>query len=229
MAVALGQMGSVYQDMGNIDKAIEMQERAMAIDKERGDEEGQAISLHQLSMLHRKQGDLETALARSREAEALDRKRGDQAGLAADLHEQGLIFNRMARAAEDAAEAARHREAAFERFQASLEIKHRIGDEAGAADSLAELAKLLAEAGQYKEAVSATNEALETARRLGDPVKTGIRIEFLGSVHERQGQIRAALEKYREALALFKQYASPQYVEGTERNIARVQAKLKRG
>lgn len=46
MAATLGQMGSVYLLMGEFDKAIEMQERSMALDKERGDEEGQAIGLH---------------------------------------------------------------------------------------------------------------------------------------------------------------------------------------
>jgi tetratricopeptide (TPR) repeat protein len=231
MAVALGQMGLVYQNMGNIDKAIEMQEHAMAIDKERGNEEGQAISLHQLSILHRKQGDLETALARSREAEALDRKHGNEAMLAIDLHEQGLIFNRMADAAqqrlaaEDDAEAARHREAAAERFQASLEIKRRIGDEAGAADSLGELGKLLQDAGQYADAVAAFNEYVETQQRLSNPTKLGIGLEWLGTVHERQGQYAAALEKYRQALALLERYGSPQQVAVLQQDIARAEQK----
>ncbi len=49
----------------------------------------------------------------------------------------------------------------------------------------------------------------QLVRKLGDPVKAAIRLEFLGSVHERQGQYAAALDKYREALALLQQYSSP--------------------
>ena len=71
-----------------------------------GNEEGQAISLHQLSMLYRLTEDYATALARSQEAEALARKLGIEAHVAATLHEQGLIYNRMARAAAPAAAAA---------------------------------------------------------------------------------------------------------------------------
>jgi tetratricopeptide (TPR) repeat protein len=227
MAVALGQMGSVYEQMGNIDKAIEMQERSRSIHKERVDEENQAINLHQLSILHRMQGDLETALARSREAETLFRDLGIDAHVAATLHEQGIISVLMARAAEDDAEAARRKTAA-ERFQEAYEIARDIGDE-GAADSLGELGKLLRDAGQYTEAVAAFNEFTETHRRLGDPVKLGIGLELLGTVHEDQGQYIAALEKYRQALGLFKQYASPQQVAIEQQHIARVQAKLKRG
>jgi tetratricopeptide (TPR) repeat protein len=148
MAAVLAQISIVFQMQGEIPPAIDRQKKALTIRREIDDEEGQAISLHQLSMLHRMQGDLETALARSREAETLDRKRGDQAGLAADLHEQGLIFTDLARAAEDDAEAARHRETAAERFQEAYEVARRIGDEAGAAKSLGELGKLLRDAGE---------------------------------------------------------------------------------
>ncbi|MFQ5611474.1 MAG: tetratricopeptide repeat protein [Anaerolineae bacterium] len=82
------------------------------------------------------------------------------------------------------------------------------------------------EAGQMGQAIAAFNEALEIDQRLGRPAQVGIDLEFLGSVHERQGHNAAALEKYRQALALFKQYAPPQYVADTERNIARVRGKM---
>ena len=74
-------------------------------------------------------------------------------------------------------------------------------------DTLGELGKLLRDAGQMNEAINAFNEALAIYRKIGDPVKSAIAIEFLGSVHERQGQYAAALAKYQEALAL-QQYGS---------------------
>jgi tetratricopeptide (TPR) repeat protein len=228
MAVALNMQSQVLQGMGRIEQAIARQNESLEIKREIGNEEGQAISLHQLSTLHRMQGDLETALARSREAEALTRDVGNEALVAATLHEQGIISVLMARAAEDAAEAAHHRETAAERFQASLEIERRHGNEAGAASTLNELGKLLCDAGQIREAIASHSEALEIYSQLSNPTKVGITLEFLGSVHERQGQHRAALEKYRQALALLQKY-TPHDTGITERNIARVQAKLKRG
>ena len=230
MATALNMQSQVLQDMGRLEEAIAKQDISLEISRERGDEQGQAISLHQISILHWMQGGLEMALARNCEAETLDRKHGNEAMLAIDLHQQGLIFTDLARAAalEQRSEPAApdYRRQAAERFQESLKIKRRIGDEAGAADSLGELGKLLRDAGQYKEAVAAFNEHIETQRRLENPTKLGIGLEWMGSVHERQGEYRAALEKYRQALALFQKY-TPHDTGITERNIARVEKLLR--
>ena len=98
-----------------------------------------------------------------------------------------------------------HRAAAFDRFTESLAIKRRIGNEAGTADSLGELGKLLQGRGADAEAIEAFNECVETQQRLGNPTKLGIGLEWLGIVHERQGQLAAALEKYQQALELCKQ------------------------
>ncbi|MBM3123128.1 MAG: tetratricopeptide repeat protein, partial [Chloroflexi bacterium] len=158
MAAALAQISYVYQDQGEYDKAIEKSDVALTIRREIGDEEGQAISLHQLSILYMLKEDYGAALARSQEAEALFRKLGREVGVASNLHEQGLIYNRQASAAEAAraasgdAEAAAHRQAAFDRFTESLAIERRIGNEAGAADELGELGKLLMDAGRMREA-----------------------------------------------------------------------------
>ena len=244
MATVLTQIASIYQIKGDYDKAIAYEERSLALGKERGNEEGQAVSLHQLAMLYHLKGDLPAALERSQAAEQLDRKRGDQAGLAADLHEQGIIFTlmtpeevgeirrtsntlrvsetlRVSGAPEDTEPTPTALAAA--RFQESLAIKRRIGNEGGAASSLGELGKLLMDAGRYQEAIAAFNETLEIDQRSGNPVEIAIDLEFLGSVHERQGQYAAALEKFREALGLFQKYSSPQEVARTERNIAIVE------
>lgn len=229
MAAALAQMSYVYQNQGKYPEAIEKSIEALAIWREIDDEEGQAISLHQLSILYRLSEDYATALARSHDAEALARKVGNEALVAATLHEQGLIYTDLAgvagRAGQEAA-AAGQRQQAFERFQQSLAIERRIGDEAGAGKSLGEIGKLLMDADEMSGAIAAFSEALEIARRLGDPVSTGIRLEFLGSVHERQGQYAAALEKFEQALALKRKYMTPQNQAITEANIARVRGKM---
>lgn len=229
MAVVLGEMANVYQDKGDYEKAIELQQRKLDMVTELGDEQRQAISLHQLSMLYRLTEDYVTALARSQEAEALARKLGLEDGVAKTLHEQGLIYNRLAGVAEAAGtgdEAAGQRRQAFERFQQSLAIKRRIGNEAGAAMSLGELGKLLMDAGEYGKAIAHFQEDLEIMRRQGNQVQVGIVLEFLGTVHERQGQYAAALEKYEEALGLLARVGAAREAENNRRHIARVRGKV---
>jgi len=226
MGVVLTTQSIVLMNMGRFSDAIAKQEAGLGILQSINDEQNQAIGLHQLSMLHRNQDDYPRALERSRAAEALFRKLGIEAHTAATLHEQGNIFNQMARAAGEQSAAREHIQAAAERFTQSLEILRRIGDLSGAVDTLAELGKLLMNAGQMPQAIAAFNEALETYQRLGNPAKVGLTLEFLGIIHERQGQYLAALEKYQQALRLLQQYGSPQEVAIVEQDIARVQAKL---
>ena len=61
-----------------------------------------------------------------------------------------------------------------------------------------------------REAIAAFTEYTgDHTEQLGDPVNVAIGLEFLGSIHEDQGQYAAALEKYQQALELFRQYAEP--------------------
>ncbi len=227
LAANLSDMSIIHQMRGDLDAAIGLQNESLSIRREIGDEEGLAVSLHQLSILYMLQEDYAAALARSEEAEALARKLKNDHFVAAMLHQQGLVLNRMARAERSEDKAAAHRRAAIERFQASLAIKRRIGNEAGVGKTLGELGKLLRDAGQMRQAIAAFNEALEIARKLGDPVSMGIRLEFLGSVHERQGQYPAALEKYRQALGILERVGAVREAENNRRHIARVRAKMK--
>jgi tetratricopeptide (TPR) repeat protein len=256
MAAQLGNMSIVYQMKGDLATAVTRQEESLRLSEEIGNEEGQAISLHQLAMLYRMQEDCPTALARSQAAEKLARKVGNEALTATTLHEQGLIYNEMARddggrrarhftsfsASSEPAEGTKdegvesdeqrvttppnYRSLAAQRFQKSLAIQQRIGDEGGTASTLNELGKLLLDAGQMRAATVAFREALEIFRRQGNPARAAISIEALGVIHEDQGEYAAALAKYQEALALAQQYSSPQHIAIVENHIARVRAKM---
>jgi tetratricopeptide (TPR) repeat protein len=213
MATALGQQSNILQDMGDYDRAIDKQQAALQLDRERGDDEGQAISLHQLSQIYEIKEDHDAALAHSQQAEALARKLGNDLFLAGMLHQQGLIFSDLNRPQD-----------AFQRFNESLKIQRRIGNESGAADCLGELGKLYLGAGMMREAIVAFNEALEIEQRLGNP-KMGIILEFMGVVHEMQGEYAAALEKYQQAKQIYQQ-AIPANLPIIEQHIARVQGKM---
>lgn len=255
MAVTLMQMSMVHQMEGNLAMAVARQEESLRLMEEIGEDEGQAANLHLLAMLYRKQGDYPAALARSQAAERLARKLNLEHGIAKCLHEQGLIYYLMAvddqrlmtnneqATAGDKRQTARtepvegtddqrletnvnYLSLAAQQFQESLTISRRIADEVGVANTVGELGRLLRDAGQWREAVTALREALEIFRRQGNPAKAAIAIEALGVIHEDQGEYPAALAKYQEALALKQKYMAPQNVALTENNIARVRAKM---
>jgi tetratricopeptide (TPR) repeat protein len=143
-----------------------------------------------------------------------------------NLHEQGIIYNEMRRAAREKAAAREYLAAARERFEDSLAIKRKIGNEGGIANSLGELGKLWMDAGQTERAIAAFTEARDIFTRLGTPAKVALTIEDLARVHELQGHLPRALEMYRQALGLFEQYA-PAEVERCKHNITLVEKKLR--
>ena len=171
-----------------------------------GDEEGQAISLHQLSMLYRLKEDYAAALARSQEAEKLNRKLGIEALVAATLHEQGLIYNRHGprrgdrRRGRDPPRGGRRTLPGEPGDQPAHRGRGRRGRLAGRAGQAAAWMP-----GRCGRRLRRSPKRWRSHQRLGNPAKVGIGLEFLGSVHERQGQYAAALEKYQQALELFAQ------------------------
>ena len=163
-------------------------------------------------MLYRLKEDYPAALARSQEAEALARKLGNEALLADHPPRAGPHLHRAWPAPRPTTRRRRgHRQAAFDRFTESLAISRRIGDEAGAA-------RLAGRAGQAADGTQGGCErrSRRSMRRWrltnawDNPAQVGIGLEFLGSVHERQGQLAAALEKYQQALESVQQYGPPQ-------------------
>jgi hypothetical protein len=54
----------------------------------------------------------------------------------------------------------------------------------------------------------------------------GMALAMLGSVHERQGEYGAALEKYRQALGIFQGVGMAYAIEAAQQDIARVLGRL---
>ena len=224
MAAVLNQQGNIYRLQENYEQAIAKYEASLKINRGIENEKGQAISLHQLSMIYHIQGGqaageatqqlYEKALQTSEEGIEIAQKLGNDQSTAAMLHQQGLTLIYLSR-----------RDEAYQRFVESLQIKERINDQSGKADTLGEIGRLLRDIGQLGKAVDAFNRALEIRQRLGYPQKIGISLEHLGIVHELQEEYDAALEKYGQALTLYRQYYQLG-VPNVERHITRVRSKM---
>lgn len=228
MGASLSQIGTIYRLQGEINKAIEKQKESLKIKQEIKREDEQAISLHELATLHRMNKEYRAALDRNREAEVLARKVSNEALIAMTLHEQGLIYNEIAQTGVSDEKRRKYNRKAVACFQDSLTIERDIGNEAGAADTLGELGKMLLSEGQINEAISAFAEVLATSRKLGDSGKVAATVGMLGVIHEQQGQYEAALTKYLEALTLQQQHGLLQDASITQKQIARIQIKLGR-
>jgi len=88
----MSNIGSVYRDKGDLDKALEYHQAALTIARETGDQWGAASNMGNIGSLYRAKGNLDEALAYENEALAMAREIGYQLGVATELGNIGLIL-----------------------------------------------------------------------------------------------------------------------------------------
>jgi tetratricopeptide (TPR) repeat protein len=91
-AVALGNLATVHQALGNYATARDSYEQVLGEFQALADQRNIAAALHQLGMLHQAQGEYGAARARYQESLELAQALGDQAGVANSLHQLGRLF-----------------------------------------------------------------------------------------------------------------------------------------
>ena len=87
-------------------------------------------------------------------------------------------------------------------FQQSLEVKRRLNDKLGIADSLGGIAQVQASKGQMALALKTHLEAIQIRREIGDKKGLGDSLIDLGDVYSRLGQYDEVLKKTKEALEI---------------------------
>jgi tetratricopeptide (TPR) repeat protein len=82
----------VYSDLGQVEKAIQYHEKALAIDKEIGDRRGEGADLGNLGIVYRHLGQVEKAIQYYEKALAIAQEIGDRRGEGNHLNNLGVAF-----------------------------------------------------------------------------------------------------------------------------------------
>jgi predicted ATPase/transcriptional regulator with XRE-family HTH domain len=91
------------------------------------------------------------------------------------------------------------------RFEESLALYRRLGDEAGIASVLAELGQVARSQGERDRARELSEESLKLARQLRESKAAAIALGTLGRLERDRGNLEAAISLYEESLALFRE------------------------
>ncbi len=184
-AVALGNLATVYQGLGEYRQAREMHEQARATFDALGDRRNVAVSLHQLGMLHQVQGEYGRAREMYEQSLAIKQELGDRTGVARSLGQLGILYQAQGEYGR-----------ARERYEQALAIAQELGDRAGVARSLHNLGLLLEKENDLDEAVQYIAAAYAIFTQLGSPDQE-IAAQTLARLREKMGEaaFRAALER----------------------------------
>ncbi|MCG8455855.1 MAG: tetratricopeptide repeat protein, partial [Holophagales bacterium] len=192
-------LGVLYADLGERQRAERHLERAIEAWAEVGQDRARAASLNQLGRLHAEAGDPEAAAVRFAEALELRRKTGDRRGEAASLHRLGGTF-----------QARGQPERALEHYRRARELLGEGRYPRSEAEGLLRTASLFEsgpEGSAWRrpgESARLYGEALERFRRVGDPAGEAESRMGLARADAARGRLDAALESSSRALELFE-------------------------
>jgi tetratricopeptide (TPR) repeat protein len=179
------ELGSLYQESGNLAKAREYYEKVLAANPK------DITAILQLGRVAVNSGDPQSSLEPLNRAYSLAVQVDNQEQKARCLHVIAIAY-RMLSKPEDS----------LRNEQQALEIWRRMGQKRGLALSLNEMARDQALLGNTKEALANFQEALKVRRDIGDKRGLGDSLIDLGNFFDDRGDHDQALQNYKEALQI---------------------------
>ena len=191
---ALGNLGNVYNSLGQYERAIAFHEQHLAILREIGDRAGEGRALGNLGIVYDNLGQYERAIDFYEQSLAITREIGDRAGEGRALGNLGIVYDNLGQY-----------ERAIDFYEQSLAINREIGDRAGEGRALGNLGNVYNSLGQYERAIDFYEQYLAIAREIGNRAGEGNSLGGLGNVYDNLGQYERAIDFYEQYLAIARE------------------------
>lgn len=190
-AHTLTNIGYIYTDWSDLQKAATYYQQALTIWSATGDLSGFARTINALGVLHSKLGEKQKARTAHTRARELFRTIGNRPGELTALTGLGYIYDSMGQ-----------KEKALELYTEALAISRAVGQREAEMVLLAHLGNVHDARGEKKEARASYQEALNLSRVLGDSRVQAYSLTCLGEIFEADHNQKKALAYYKRALVL---------------------------
>ncbi|MBI4929603.1 MAG: tetratricopeptide repeat protein, partial [Bacteroidetes bacterium] len=232
-ATAYNNIGIIYKNQSNFDKALENYFTALKIREEVGDKQGIAYSYNNIGIIFYEQNNYAKALENYFASLKIREEIGDKKGIAASYNNIGNIYAEQASLASS--DSATYQEQlygkALKNYFASLKIKEEIGDKNGMAYSYNNIGSIYYEQAELernsekKEQLHA--KALEnyfTSMRIREAIgdKNGIAACYIniGTFYTSLKQFSNANEYLNKGLCLSREIGSKNYIKESYRGLS---------
>ncbi|MGB2727756.1 MAG: tetratricopeptide repeat protein [Halobacteriota archaeon] len=190
----LGNLGLAYSNLGEVERAIEYYEQALAIHREIGDRRGEGADLGNFGTAYYAQGQVERAIDYYEQALAIAKEIGDRGGEGNWLGNLGTAYDVQGQV-----------ERAIDYYEQALSIAKEIGDRRGEGNWLGNLGNAYYSLGQVERAIEYYEQALSIAKEIGDRGGEGNWLGNLGTAYYDLVQVERAIEYHEQALAIAKE------------------------
>ncbi|MCA2219282.1 AfsR/SARP family transcriptional regulator [Jidongwangia harbinensis] len=197
-AMALGNLGRTYNDLGRLDLAVQCLEQALTIGAEVGADTRLAADTGNLGIVLAETGQLRRAADLHARALAMFRAQGADAACGTALNNLAMAHWAMGRA-----------DLALPLVRESIALHREVAARAGEAYGLGLLATVTRDLGDPDAALRHARAGLVLIRAAGDERNEAEILNVVGSLHLARHDDRAALDCYRRAAVCARQAASP--------------------
>ena len=224
-AISYNNLGFIYNDKGDILKALEYHHKSLSIREKMFDKQGIGLSLNNLGYLYCNQGDTSKALEYYTKSLKFRTEIKDSSGIAHSLNNIGLIYANQGESvkalncfikSQQINEIIEDKDGlatslnnvgfvysstgelkmALEYFNKSLTIRDEIGDKRGIANSLDNIARLMLNNNQLEQAYLYAKRSYVTALELGYPENIRNASKTLKLIFKLQNNYKEAFEMY---------------------------------
>src|ERR1039458_4133616 len=214
-ALCLHQIGSIYYNLGEPQKALDYYNQALPLLRAVGDRARQAAMLTNIGNVYADLGEKQKALDHFNQALPLARAVGGHAIESRMLNNIGVVYADLG-----------EKQKALDYYNQALPLKRAVGDRAGEAGTLNNIGYVYWELGEKQRALDYFNQALPLERALGDRPGEANTLNNIGKVYSDLGEKQKALDYYDQALPLRRAVGNRQGEAYTLNNIGEVYSEL---
>jgi tetratricopeptide (TPR) repeat protein len=193
-ASVLGNLGLAWCSLGDVGKATECFDRALAISERARFPEGQGLALAGLGRCYAVRGEWDQAIAHHERAASLHEIIGERRAFADDLGNVGLAYRRAGETGK-----------ATEYLERALAIYEELHHEEGRAEILGGLGLCFRDIGELQDAIEYFQGALEIHEAQGRAVGQATMLGNLGNTYKALGDVRKAVAHLEQALGMYQE------------------------
>jgi tetratricopeptide (TPR) repeat protein len=190
----LGNLGLVYDDLGETRKAIKYHEQALAIHRDIGDKQGESANLGNIGNAYAHLGETRKAIEYYEQALAITREIRSRRG-------EGTWLGNLGNAYANLGETRK----AIQYYEQALTIEQVVGDKKGEGTDIGNLGNTYANLGETRKAIQYYEQALAIHREIGYRQGESTDLSNLGEAYYDLGEIQTAIEYHEQALSINKE------------------------
>ncbi|MCX8080239.1 MAG: tetratricopeptide repeat protein [Bacteroidia bacterium] len=215
-AATQSNIGIVYENQGNYQKAMENYFRSLKMYEEIGDKRGQSVSLGNIGAVYYRQGDYSKSMEYYLRSLKLYKEIGDKRGQSVNLGKIGVVYYSQG-----------YYPKALEYYFRALKIKEEIGDKRGLAINLGNIGVVHKEqgdsafragnirlaAGRYSRSLEYYLRSLKMYEEIGDKRGQAANLGNIGALYLKQKKYKIAEEYLKKAENLNKELGTIYYLK----------------